>query len=280
MTEVFTLALSFPSVVFTVLLGVVLVYWLFVMAGALHIGEGSDGALDGIDAHGAIAGASKGALEGAAKGALEGAAKGVLEGATKGALESALDGLDGQDGTVDGVDGGDADAGGSEANGHAGVLAAVLSALRLRQIPATVALSVLTTFCWLVSVVAMQILSRSFGANLATWMRFVVLLLSPILALPLSSLVCVPLSKVVSHRDAPTKTGLIGMTCRVRTGKVTERFGEATLEDGGAGLVVRVRVDGGKPLKRGDLALIIDFNKEEDSFLIEPMDSLLDARRP
>lgn len=280
MTEVFTLALSFPSVVFTVLLGVVLIYWLFVMAGALHIGEGSDGALDGIDAHGAIAGASKGALEGAAKGALEGAAKGVLEGATKGAIESAFHGAEGHDGAVDGLHHGDADASGSEADGHAGVLAAVLSALRLRQIPATVALSVLTTFCWLVSVVAMQIASRSFGANPALGLRIGVLLLSPVLALPLSSLVCVPLSKAISHREAPTKTKLIGMTCRVRTGKVTDRFGEATLEDGGAGLVVRVRVDGDKPLKRGDLALIIDFDKEEDSFLIEPMDSLLEARKP
>ena len=48
MTEVFLLALSFPGVVYTVLLGVVLVYWLFVVFGAISLGDGSaDGALDG-----------------------------------------------------------------------------------------------------------------------------------------------------------------------------------------------------------------------------------------
>ncbi len=69
MAEVFVLALSFPSVVYTVLLGVVLVYWLFVVVGAVNLGDGSaDGELDGFDPEGAI-GAGKGALEGAAKGA-------------------------------------------------------------------------------------------------------------------------------------------------------------------------------------------------------------------
>ena len=54
MNEVVRLALSFPCVVYTVLLGVVLVYWLFVVVGAIHVAEGSDGALDGFDPEGAI----------------------------------------------------------------------------------------------------------------------------------------------------------------------------------------------------------------------------------
>ena len=57
MAEVFVLALSFPSVVFTVLLGVVLIYWSFVMVGVIHIGEGSEGALEGH-----IDGATKGLM--------------------------------------------------------------------------------------------------------------------------------------------------------------------------------------------------------------------------
>lgn len=260
MAEVFTLALSFPSVVFTVLLGVVLIYWLFVMAGVLHLGEGSDGALEGLDTGDALAGASKGALEGA----------------TKGALESAAQAVAGHDGAADGLHHGhaDLDADGMDSHGS-GPMAAILSALRLRQVPVTVVLSVLIAFSWLVSVVALQIAGRVLAAGPGAFLRVGILVVSPILAIPLSSMVCVPLSKAVTQRKAPTKSGLIGMTCRVRTGKVTGRFGEATLEDGGAGLVVRVRVDGESQLKRGDLALIVDFDKELDSFLIEPMDGLL-----
>jgi hypothetical protein len=280
MAEVITLALSFPSVVFTVLLGVVLVYWLFVMTGVLHLGEGSDGALNAGDA---LAGASKGALEGAAKGALEGATKGLLDGAAHAAAghDGAIHGL--QHGGVAALHSVDVDADLSvdaRDGGDSGLMAAILSALRLRQIPATVALSVLIAFSWLVSVVAMQIIARIWVAGPGTLLSLGILIVSPMLALPLSSLVCVPLSKAITQRKAPTKGALIGMTCRVRTGKVTDRFGEATLEDGGAGLILRVRVDGESQLKRGDLALIVDFDKEQDSFLVEPMDRLLGDSKP
>ena len=40
------LALSFPTVVYTVLLGVALVYWVFVMAGAAHVNLLGEGAGD------------------------------------------------------------------------------------------------------------------------------------------------------------------------------------------------------------------------------------------
>jgi hypothetical protein len=90
------------------------------------------------------------------------------------------------------------------------------------------------------------------------------------------------LAKALTQRKAPRKTSLIGTTCRIRTGKVTDQFGEATLEDGGAGLVVRVRIEGESHVKRGDLALIVDWDADKDSFLIEPLDSVMgaDPREP
>jgi hypothetical protein len=185
--------------------------------------------------------------------------------------------LAGQDGIGDvggdGIADGDADFDGSD-TGNPGLLAALLSALHLKQIPATVALSVLITFCWLICIVAMQILSRTATAG-SLPLKLGLLAVTPLLALPMSSLVCRPLAKALTQRKAPTKNSLIGMTCRVRTGKVTDRFGEATLEDGGAGLVVRVRVEGASDIKRGDLALIVDWDAEKDSFLIEALDSVM-----
>jgi len=60
----------------------------------------------------------------------------------------------------------------------------------------------------------------------------------------------------------------------VRTGSVTGTFGEALLEDGGAGLVVRVRVDRELPVKRGDQMLIVDYDEAKESFLVEPLEEL------
>lgn len=250
MAEVFFLALSFPSVVFTVLLGVVLVYWAFVMVGVIHIGEGSEGALDGLG-----------------DGGFEGATKGVLEGHFADA-----GGPDVDWGAADGADAGDA----GDAD-SAGAFAALMHALHLRSAPATVVLSLIITFSWLISVISMQVITRSFPSLLSHWLSALTLLGAPLLALPVTSIAVRPLAAVFAPRSAPGKADLVGKTCVVRTGSVTDKFGEATLEDGGAGLVIRVRVDGGKRLARGDHALIIDFDKEHETFLVEPMRELLSS---
>lgn len=267
MAEVLALALTFPSVVYTVLLGVVLVYWAFVMVGVIHIGEGSEGALDGALGDGGVEGAAKGALEGATKGALEGAMKGSVDGAAKGVLHGSF-----ADGGSDGLDLPDGDA-------HAsGLMAALIGALHLRSVPATVVLSLLVTFSWLISVVAMQVVTRTFPAAGGALVALVVLVLAPLLSLPLTSIAVRPLAKVFTTRRAPSKSDFIGRTCVVRTGSVTERFGEATLEDGGAGLVIRVRIEGPAKLSRGEQALIVDWDAERETFLVEPMKALLERR--
>src|SRR3954464_14991242 len=130
MAEVFVLALSFPSVVFTVLLGVVLIYWAFVMVGVIHIGEGSEGALDG---HlGDIGGghADVGDFGGGH------ADVGDIGGGGDGHADFGDGGGDGHGG-----DGGDADA---DDGGH-GMLPALMSALHLRSVPATVVFSLIIT---------------------------------------------------------------------------------------------------------------------------------------
>ncbi len=246
MSEVLALALSFPSVIYTVLLGVMLVYWLFVMVGVVDLGEGS--------AKGVLEGSVKGVLEGSADGALEGSAKGALEGSAKGVAEGQADGSDEHSG---------------------GVLAALLSALRLKSVPVTVVLSLVITFSWLVSIVAMQLVTRSlpsFGVPLG----LLVLVGAAVLSLPMTSLAARPLSPVFEHQSAPSRKDLVGKTCTVRTGVVNQRFGEALLEDGGAGLVIRVRSDG-RELRRGEHALIVNWEEERDAFVVEPMRELLEA---
>lgn len=240
MAEVFVLALSFPSVVYTVLLGVVLVYWAFVMVGVIHIGEGSEGALDGH-----------------------------VDGATKGMLEGAVDHLGhghAADADVD-LD--------LDADDSGGALAAIMSALHLRSVPATVVFSFIITFSWLVSVVVMQLLTRAAPSWVGGGLSFGVLVGSFVLSLPLTSLAARPLAKVFAPKHAPVKSDFIGRTCIVRTGTVSAKFGEATLHDGGAGLVLRVRVEDGKQLGRGDQALIVDYDAERETYLVEPMRDVL-----
>jgi hypothetical protein len=247
MAEVLVLALSFPSVVFTVLLGVVLVYWAFVMVGVIHIGEGSEGALDGH-----------------------------IDGATKGLLEGAVDHVGHGHADLGDV-GGEGDIDFDDGEGS-GALAAIMSALHLRSVPATVVFSLVITFSWLVSVVTMQVLTRLAPALQGFLTSLAVMLGAFLLALPLTSVAARPLKKVFAPKYAPAKSDFIGRTCTIRTGTVTAKFGEATLQDGGAGLVVRVRIEDGKQLGRGEQALIVDYDPERESYLVEPMRDVLDAK--
>ena len=239
MSEVIGLALSFPGVVYTVLLGVVLVYWAFVVVGAIELGEGSDGALDGLGGDSAL-------------------------GAAKGALHGHVD-------TGDFGDVGDGDGDADEGS----ALAHLANALHLKSVPVTAILSLIITFSWLTCTIGMQLVSRTFprgGGSLWAWLVFVI---APLVALPLTSLAARPLKRVFTQRPATQRRDLIGKTCVVRTGTVTSSFGEALLEDGGAGLVVRVRVDRDVPVKRGDQMLIVEWDGEHESFLVEPMDQVV-----
>lgn len=247
MSEVIALALSFPAVVYTVLLGVVLVYWLFVVVGAIDLGDGTDGALDHLGGDSAT---------GAAKGALQG----HVDLGTHGDLGDAGDGY------------GDAEEGST--------IALLANALHLKSVPVTTILSLIVTFSWLTCTIGMQFISRSMPRTGASFWAWLVFAASPLIALPLTSIAARPLKKVFTQRPATQRRDLIGKTCVVRTGTVTSTFGEALLEDGGAGLVVRVRIDRDVQVSRGDHVLIVDWDSEHESFLVEPMDDAMDEIKP
>jgi hypothetical protein len=248
LTHVLEVALSFPSIVYTVLLGVSLVYWVFVMVGAAHLDLLGDGGVDG---------------------ALDGAADGAVDGAVKGALEGAADGLHGAHGAEGHGDAGDV--GGDHDAGEGGGLAGMLAALKLRSAPATVVLSFLVLFSWLFSMLGMQAAAAILPVGM-TIAKIAIFVLAPILALPVTSLVIRPLARLFVHNTVTARQDLVGKVCTIRTGTVTDRFGEASLEDGGAGLVVRVRVETEQKLKRGDQAVIVGYDEERQEFTVAAME--------
>jgi hypothetical protein len=241
MTQLLATALSFPSVVYTVLLGVVLLYWLFVVVGAASVdlfGDGADGAFEG------------GSVEGAAKGAAEGA-------------------LGGHEGAAEGA-------------GHHGEFTGGgwLGALRLRSVPATVVVSLIITFSWLVTMVAGPALASSgLSAGAQAALGAAALVLAPLLALPPTSLLVRPLARLfVTHTAVRGRRDFVGKVCTVRTGTVDASFGEAVLAERGAEVIVRVRVDGGPSLGRGDRALIVAFDEQRDAFTVAPFDEIVGGR--
>jgi hypothetical protein len=247
---------SLPVAIWTVALGVALLYWVFVIAGLVHLGDGADGAVEG---------AAKGAAEALGHG-LDGAGEGVDIGEGAGA-----EGADG----ADGADGGDADAGEHAGGPQQGVLSGLLGALKLRKVPATVSMSLLVFFAWATSLLLATAANAFVPAHLLTIVHWACTLgIAPLLALPLAGLVTRPLAPLFAHKAAKSHHDMIGRTCVVRTGEVTGTFGEATVTEPGVELVLRVRVDG-TSLKRGQEGLIVGWDETREEYIVEALDEML-----
>lgn len=224
-------ALAYPTIVWTTLLAVAVLYWLFVIVGAVHLDAGAEHGL-GDGGHAGADGGHAGADAGHAGG--------------------------------DGADGGHAD-GDADVDVEGGPLD-IVGALRLRSVPLMVSVSFGALFAWLASWGAVEWL----GLRGAAW-GSLALLLSMVVALPLTSLAIRPLAPLFKPNVAGRRGDLVGKLCVVRTGTVDHRFGEALLEDGGAGLVLRVRVEHGEELHRGEEAVIVAWDEERDAFVVAPM---------
>src|SRR5439155_26393569 len=128
--------------------------------------------------------------------------------------------------------------------------------------PVTVTASLIAFFGWIICCCAVRYLGP-LGRALTDWLfGSAVLAGSFAQSLPLTSVATMPLEKVFKVNEGRKRHELIGSVCRIKTGSVDKGFGQAILQDEGAELLIDVRIDasgGGKPLGRGDGAIIIDY---------------------
>lgn len=241
MAEFLDAAFTFPTAVFSVLLAFALLYWLTVILGALDLDT-----LDGLLG-----------LEGA-----EGAADGALEGLDAGDISDA-----GDVGEM-------ADADGSDASGG------WLDKLGVSGVPLTITLSFFAFFGWILSYLGMKYFANA-GA-VAGWAVSGALVGVLAMAAGLAAAVVAvrPMRRVFSTPGARGRASFVGSVCRVATGRVDADFGQAEVDDGGAGLLVQVRCTEENQLRRGAQALIFDYDPTREVFRVVPLedDLLKDAK--
>lgn len=280
MQEFLDATFAYPTIIFTVLLGVSVVYWLFVIIGAIGIdaldvdvdvdgvgegvGEGlGEGVGEGI-AHGVGEGVAEGMGEGVGEGIGEGLAEGAAEGATEGGLH----------GAVKGISGG-ADVAEVAQAVHGSGLATLLNAMKLRSAPMTVVLSIFVFNAWLLTNLGRHYLIDGMGLG-PVWLFGSGIAIGGVVgALPLTSLFVRPLGKILAVETPISRKDLIGKVVRIDTSRVDTRFGQALAEDGGAGLIVQVRCDGENGLTRGSQALVVSYDAEREAYEVTPLDDIV-----
>lgn len=214
---------SFPVVIFTFLLAIIICYWLLALLGAVDI--------EMFDL----------------------------------SFEADLD-LE-----LDGDIGADLD---SNASGLKGVTGFMLK-WGLTGIPVTVVVSILIAFAWLICYVIVSIFYPLLSVDklpielIKTIIGLVLLVVSFVIAIPMTSWIIKPLKKVFITHDAVKKSSLIGSECLVKTGVVTPDFGQATYDDGEAGMIFDVRAEVADGVKKGDWVVLVEYNEKQGSYLVK-----------
>jgi hypothetical protein len=273
MTEFLEILTSFPTALYTVLLGVVLVYWVMVVVGVVD--------LDSVDLGGGLDGAAEGAMEGVAEGTMEGVAEGAMEGVAEGAMEGVAEGAaEGvAEGVAEGAAEGAADGATEAVDGAGGGLAGLLSSLGLRRAPLTVVSSLIIIYGWVLSYVLSALLLPLLSSVIPTILiGLLVLAVAFFAAIPMASITSRPLGRFFVVHKAPKKSSLVGSVCKITTGMVDDGFGQAVFDESGAGMIFQVRCDLEGGLARGDRALIVSYDDKREAYLVEPYEKMLRDR--
>lgn len=219
MNEFLLTIFSFPTVLFTILLGVVVLYWLSAALGLVDI-EVLDVDLPDMDGH------------------LSANAHGE--------------------------------------QGFAETFAGFLLKLGLNGVPITIVITFLTIFGWLASYYLSYFFLAMFGYG---WLRYLVGLPIIVGALYVAVLITAqaikPLRQFFAKIDQHTEKKILGQIAIVRSSKVDAESGEANVDDGGAGLIVKVRAFGENHFVRGDRVVLLEYLPDRHLYRVIPEEEFL-----
>lgn len=159
--------------------------------------------------------------------------------------------------------------------GDIGLLAGVLIKYGLNGVPTTIIVSLISLIGWLICYYGDHFLLRPIETS---WLQFIlgipVLLVSLYVATLLTAQIIKPLRKVFITNVTNNKT-IIGQVLVVRTSRVDETFGEATFNDGGAGLTLKIRATAGNEFKTGDRVVAYEYLKDQNVYRVISEDEFL-----
>lgn len=203
---------SFPTVLFTFVLAVCLVYWLGAVLGFLDI-----------------------------------------------------DLLDIDTGDVD-VDGAGAESGKDYAPN---ALAGLLLKLGLNGVPVTVIVSFIAMFGWVLCYFVVHFTFAFVPDGLLRYLAGIPIFVGVLyIAVLITSVAIKPLRKLFKAASENTVKHILGQSVIVRTSYVNETFGEATFDDGGAGLILKIRATGGESFKNGDRVVLLEHFKDANTYRV------------
>ena len=149
------------------------------------------------------------------------------------------------------------------------VLAGLMLKLGLHGVPVTIIVSIISLFGWLISYYAVHFLMPFEPGHLLRYLLGLPVLLGALyVSVMITAQLIKPLRPLFKNAQRQTVKEILGQTAIVRTSRVDNSFGEAVLEDGGAGLILKVRARGKETFRKGDQVVLLEYIQAQNIYRV------------
>lgn len=146
----------------------------------------------------------------------------------------------------------------------ANALTGLMMRFGLHGVPVTIIISLIVLFGWLLCYYLVYFLSPLFSTGLLRLLLGLPALIGSLyVAVLLTSFVIRPLRPFFHKTQQETIKRVLGQVAIVRSSVVNEQFGEVSLADGGAGLILKARTMGATEFHRGDRVVLLEYVPEQ-----------------
>ena len=88
------------------------------------------------------------------------------------------------------------------------------------------------------------------------------------LAVMMTSVAIRPLRPLFQKAQQQTVKHVLGQVAIVRSSRVDQDYGEAVMEDGGAGLILKIRAGADTSFTKGDRVVMLEYQPEKNTYRV------------
>jgi hypothetical protein len=173
---------------------------------------------------------------------------------------------------MDTVDIGDASGEGSNLT-SSGFVSGLLLKFGLYGVPLIVILSLISLIGWLLSYFYTSFLHQNFDSGILYYLFGTgALIFVLVISMWLTGIIISPIRNKIAKIPRRNAASNIGKIAVVRTLSVTDKHGEVELNDGGAGLILKIRSDiNDGSLKQGDRVMLVEYLEAANTYRVAPV---------
>ena len=166
-----------------------------------------------------------------------------------------------------GESGGDADV---STLSSTGFFTGLMLKFGLYGVPLIIILSLISLIGWLLSYLYTSLLHQYFDSGVLYYLFGTgALIFVLVVSMWLTGIIISPIRKNIAKIPKRNSSNNVGKIAVVRTLSVTDKHGEAELNDGGAGLILKIRSDSNNGLlKQGDRVMLIEYLDEANTYRV------------